>query len=108
MPELPEVETIKRDLESHVLGRTITEVVIHDTKVIRSPGSRQFVSRLKGKRIRGIRRHGKALIFIFENENFLMVQLGMTGQLIYGDEQDGGRVTFKLDNQKYLNYKDQR
>ena len=48
MPELPEVETIKRELEKAVLGKKITEVCVHNPAVIRQPAVDKFKKGLEG------------------------------------------------------------
>ncbi len=108
MPELPEVETIKRDLIKCLLGKTIKSVFVNDTMVVRQPDPKLFVKRLIGKTIVDIRRRGKAVIFELNNGDFLVVQLIMTGQLIYGKKLKTSRVIFELSDNKYLNYNDQR
>ena len=62
MPELPEVETIKRELVKAVLGRKITEVCVHNPAVIRQPSTEQFKKGLSGAGITNILRKAKVLI----------------------------------------------
>ena len=112
MPELPEVETIKNDLEKMILDKKITDVIIHRASVIKEPGMKKFKSILKNSRIRKIIRRGKLLaIEIITHQSeiyFLTVHLRMTGQLVYGREDPKSRVSFKLSNGFYLCYNDQR
>lgn len=83
MPELPEVETIRRDLTRVLRGKTIARVVVRRKKVIKS-NTQQFARQLRGRKIRSIERRGKLLIFSFDaKETFLLMHLKMTGQLIY-------------------------
>lgn len=83
MPELPEVETIKRDLEKTILGKKITEVCVHNPKVIREPGVAAFKKGLEGATIKNILRRAKLLILELSNGKFLAIHLKMTGQLVY-------------------------
>lgn len=92
MPELPEVETIRRGLLPKVRGRTIADVVIGDRKVLKSPPERLAAS-LAGRSIVDLRRRGKNLIFDLGRQR-LLFHLGMTGQLTFRDPgiEDGGFV----------------
>jgi formamidopyrimidine-DNA glycosylase len=83
MPELTEVETIRRDLEKEVVGKKIKEVVATGTRSIRRhKNKKEFVSRLEGRRITGIQRKGKYLLVKLEEGDVLVVHLGMSGQLL--------------------------
>lgn len=83
MPELPEVETIRRDLEKALLKRRIVGVEVKKPKLVRNTPA-QFKKALVGKSFTGIERRGKLLIFsLSDKKNFLLVHLKMTGQLIY-------------------------
>lgn len=82
MPELPEVETIRRDLEKEVLGKRIKAVEVSGLRSIRRHASKkQFTSRLEGTKIEGVSRRGKNLL-IDVGEDLLIVHLGMSGQLL--------------------------
>ncbi len=63
MPELPEVEVARASVEPLVAGRRITSVDLHRPTVIRRVPSRQFAAGLVGKRVKRVRRRGKALLF---------------------------------------------
>ncbi len=109
MPELPEVETIKRELEKAVLGKKIIEVCVHHPKVIRSPSAQKFKQGLSGATIKNILRKAKILILELSNGKSLVVHLKMTGQLIYpGQSQKQARVTFKFSGGETLDFNDQR
>jgi formamidopyrimidine-DNA glycosylase len=82
MPELPEAETIRRDLEKEVVGRRIKTVEVTGTRSIRRHGTKkQFVSRVEGQKIDGISRRGKNIL-ISLGDDWLVVHLGMSGQLL--------------------------
>jgi len=108
MPELPEVETIKRDLEKTILGKKITEVCIHHSAVVREPGPAAFKKELSGQKIVNILRKGKMLILELSNGRSLAVHLKMTGQLVYPGNAKVSRVSFRLSDGKYLDFNDNR
>ncbi len=108
MPELPEVETIVRDLAKRIVGRSIVGVDVLDSLVIRNQKPRQFVRLLVGQRILGVTRRGKAIVVALSGGQFLIVQLVMTGQLIYEGRSLHTRLSFLLSNKEYLHYNDQR
>lgn len=112
MPELPEVETIKRELERAICGQRIIGVTVNNAKVIKKPSAAKFVQLLKGARIKHILRKGKALIFSLSRgkrgQRFLLIHLRMTGQLIYPANGAKARVSFKLSNGRSLSFNDQR
>src|SRR3989344_417784 len=83
MPELPEVETIRRDLEGKIVRKKITDVEVRAKKIIKT-NLKEFVEALKGNQFTKIERKGKLLIFNLQTKDqFLLVHLKMTGQLIY-------------------------
>lgn len=82
MPELPEVETIRRELVKVLLGKKITNVEVVHKKAIKS-NLLSFKKDLLGKKIIGIDRIGKLLIIDIGQGKFLLIHLKMTGQLIY-------------------------
>jgi formamidopyrimidine-DNA glycosylase len=108
MPELPEVETIKRELERAVLGKKITGVVIHNPKVIKQPKPKGFCEGLKNNSIRKILRKGKLLIFELSSGKSLCIHLRMTGQLIYPGRDKSSRVSFKFSDGNILDFADRR
>lgn len=83
MPELPEVETVRNELEPLVVGRRITGVTLLWERTARDPGPEQFRARLTGQEITGIRRRGKYLIFSLSGGEYLVVHLKMTGALLH-------------------------
>ena len=114
MPELPEVETIKRDLQRIVLGKKITEVCVYKPTVIREPSPDIFKKSLKGLVIKKILRRGKLLILGLSNGSALTVHLKMTGQLVLRKklsnpgEAKNSRVAFHLSGGRVLDFNDQR
>jgi len=82
MPELPEVETIKRGLEKCIVGKKIQKLHILCEKSFQGePGA------VEGQKITGIRRRGKALLIELSNKLTVMVHLRMTGQMIHDGAQ---------------------
>ena len=79
MPELPEVETTRRGLVPHVVGRRIHDVVVRNRN-LRWPVPRDLAQRLRGEQVLAIRRRGKYLLFDCR-EGHLLVHLGMSGRL---------------------------
>jgi formamidopyrimidine-DNA glycosylase len=81
MPELPEVETVKRSLEKQVLNRVIEKVYISD-KRLREPYPKGLQNILKGREITKIERRSKYLL-IDVGAEYLVVHLGMSGKILY-------------------------
>ena len=126
MPELPEVETIRRDLSRKILSKKITDIQIKRQKVVQNQTA-YFKSVLIGSSFNKIKRVGKLLIFKIGNQKEdLLVHLKMTGQLIYqqGDKLTAGghnwppieeklpnkqtRVIFTFKDKSKLYFNDQR
>jgi len=86
VPELPEVETVRRGLEDHVVGRTVDTVrVLHPRAVRRQPaGAVEFETALAGRSLDSARRRGKYL-WLSVGEDALLAHLGMSGQLLMID-----------------------
>ena len=92
MPELPEVETIRRGLTRYLLGKKIVSVSVGVDKIVRGDTA-DFVSTLVGNSFVSIERRGKLLMFFLKQQDkVLLVHLKMTGQLIYqrGEEVVAG------------------
>ena len=100
MPELPEVETIRRGLQKSVINKKISNVKIYKKNLIKSSYSK-FVKTLSGDKFKKIQRRGKLLYFELDKNNlWLLIHLKMTGQLIYQDKSNliAGGHSFKSDN----------
>lgn len=108
MPELPEVETIKRELEKAVKGKKIRNVIVNNPKVIKEPKLGDFVNGFKNAVIKNIVRKGKLLILELSSGKSLTIHLRMTGQLIYPGNAKYSRVSFKLSDGKLLDFNDRR
>jgi formamidopyrimidine-DNA glycosylase len=84
VPELPEVEVVRRGLEREVVGRTIGAVTVTHPRAVRRhlPGGADFASRLAGRTIMAARRRGKYLWLPLDDGDALLAHLGMSGQLL--------------------------
>jgi formamidopyrimidine-DNA glycosylase len=108
MPELPEVETIKRDLEKVILGKRIIRIAVHNSRVIREPSIEKFKKGLEGAVVKKIGRKAKVLVLELSNAKSLVIHLKMTGQLVYPGNGKASRVSFYLSDGKILDFNDQR
>lgn len=86
MPELPEVETVRRTIAPRVEGRRIVSAEFRCLRVLRGGDPDAMAARLQGRRILKIGRRGKFLLFEIEGGLILLVHLGMTGKLLAGGE----------------------
>src|SRR5712691_6460416 len=84
MPELPEVETIARQLRELVVNRTISGFESRWVRLTEPEPAEVVAARLRGRRIRGVRRRGKFVVFDIDGGDALVVSLRMTGKLLYG------------------------
>ncbi len=84
MPELPEVEVVRRGLEREVVGRTIESVSVAHPRAVRRhlPGGADFEARLAGRTVTAARRRGKYLWLPLDDGDALLAHLGMSGQLL--------------------------
>ena len=112
MPELPEVETFKRYLDSTSLHQRITNVEVRDAYVLKNVSARELARRVKGRRLENSHRHGKHLFVRAGDKLWLRLHFGMTGSLHYlkHDEETPKttRVLFLFANNRRLAFDDQR
>lgn len=108
MPELPEVETIKRELEKTILHKEIVDIVINNPAVVKNIKIENFSKELKGVSVKNIIRKGKLLILELSSGKSLAIHLRMTGQLIYPGDPKQSRISFKISGGKWLDYRDRR
>src|SRR5438105_22634 len=110
MPELPEVETTRRGLLPQVVGRSVRDVVVRNPN-LRWPVPNDLRRRLRGERVRDVRRRGKYLLFDFPRGH-LLVHLGMSGRLTVVPEGTVPRkhdhVDLVLDDGRVLRFNDAR
>lgn len=89
MPELPEVEVVRRDLDAVWRDRTLTSVVVTGVRSVRrTPNPQHFVDRLTGARVRGTNRRGKHILVELDDGDVLVIHLRMSGQVLlaHGDD----------------------
>src|SRR5258706_14197356 len=83
MPELPEVEVLRRDLEKEVVGKKIKSVEVTGTRSVRRhKNKKEFIALLEGRKIVAVQRRGKYLVIRLDGPEALIVHLGMSGQLL--------------------------
>lgn len=92
MPELPEVEVVRRGLDAHVVDKTITAVRVHHPRAVRrhEAGPADLTARLLDSRITGTGRRGKYLWLTLDDGSALVVHLGMSGQMLLGTATSAG------------------
>ena len=110
MPELPEVETVRRRLEPHVAGRRLTQVEVRDAKLVGRDDARRVEERLTGRTILAIDRRGKYLLVRLDGEETLVSHLRMTGNwLLCADgEPKNTRAVLTLSDATVVAYADAR
>lgn len=89
MPELPEVETVRSQLQSVLPGRRLSEVQLVDPFILRDADAHEVPGLLEGRVVREVGRVGKFLVLPLTGGIFLTVHLGMTGQLLLLDPEEG-------------------
>ncbi len=111
MPELPEVETIRRGLEPLIANKVFTRPVLLFPGSIRHPEPDRFCEQLEGRRIIAVKRHGKYLLLELDC-GLLVVHLRMTGRLVYlekGEPPSGHlRVVLPFQDGSFLYFSDMR
>jgi formamidopyrimidine-DNA glycosylase len=113
MPELPEVETVRRQLEPGLVGRRFDRVRIDDPRLVRPYEPAEVAAELEGERVEAVERRGKYLIVRFESGRALLIHLRMTGSLLQaprGSLQDEPhrRAVVTLDDGSDVAYRDVR
>lgn len=123
MPELPEVEVVRRGLDTHVVDKTISAVRVHHPRAVRrhEAGPADLTARLLNSRIVGTGRRGKYLWLTLDDGSALVVHLGMSGQMLLGPamsasaksqqpepRNDHLRIAALLDDGTALSFVDQR
>lgn len=110
MPELPEVETVRRGLARELAGRRIEGVDWRGSR-LRGGASPRPLETLEGQRVKGIRRHGKFLLWDLSADT-LLAHLGMTGKLLFAEPGEAERphthLVLDLDDGRQLRFSDPR
>ncbi|MCG7593936.1 bifunctional DNA-formamidopyrimidine glycosylase/DNA-(apurinic or apyrimidinic site) lyase [Mycobacterium sp. PSTR-4-N] len=112
MPELPEVEVVRRGLAAHVTGRTVSAVRVHHPRAVRrhEAGPADLTARLLDMTITGTGRRGKYLWLTLSDGSAVVVHLGMSGQMLLGavPNENHLRIAVLLDDGTTLSFVDQR
>jgi len=113
VPELPEVETVRRQLEPVLVGRRFDRVEINDPRLVRPFEPVAVAADLEGERVAEVDRRGKYLIFRFESGRVLLVHLRMTGSFRHrrngaGEDDPHRRAVVRLDDGSDVTYRDVR
>lgn len=112
MPEMPELETIKRSLEPHIKGKKIKKITPLLDRQIKWPTPGEFIFHLLFHTIKSVERRGKYLILSMDNDILLIFHLRMTGQVVYCPENaptpNYARIVFDFLDGSSLVYADSR
>jgi formamidopyrimidine-DNA glycosylase len=112
MPELPEVETVRAQLEPLLVGRTFERVEILDARLTRPFDPAAVAAELKGEHVAALDRRGKYLVVRFESGRVLLIHLRMTGSLAHArdglPEDPHRRAVVRLDDGSDVTYRDIR
>jgi formamidopyrimidine-DNA glycosylase len=111
MPELPEVETLRRQLAAEVVGRTWSRVEARPSSLLRTP-AREVAARLTGARLERVERRGKVLLLGFGGDRTLLAHFGMSGQVLLAPPAalppDHRHLVAELDDGRLLVFRDPR
>jgi formamidopyrimidine-DNA glycosylase len=114
VPELPEVETIRRQLAARLRGRTIARVAVADPLLVSPEDPGEFAARVEGRRVESVGRRGKYLLVELDSGDTLAMHLRMTGRLHWraaaadGKEERFLRARIDLDDGSTLTFGDMR
>lgn len=113
MPELPEVETVRRQLDAVIRDRTITRVTVHDPLLVAPASPTAFRRTVSGSRIERVARRGKYLQVMLDSGDTLAMHLRMTGHLHYAADGRAPadrhrRARFGFDSGATLDFSDVR
>src|SRR5215831_20492848 len=112
MPELPEVETVRRMLAEHVVGRTVRTVSLSSHR-LRAPLAPASFRALAGRRVESVGRRGKYLFVHFDGDRTLLSHLGMSGRWLFSEKPPRDRLrhvhaTLSFADGSRLRYQDPR
>jgi formamidopyrimidine-DNA glycosylase len=113
MPELPEVETVRRQLEPALVGRRFEQVSIDDPRLVRPYEPAEVAAELQGEHVAAVERRGKYLVVRFESGRVLLIHLRMTGSLLCAPsgslpDDPHRRAVVTLDDGSDVAYRDVR
>lgn len=111
MPELPELETIRKQLDKELVGLSITDIWTDTPKMVR-PSPAEFLKRVKGQKITAVERRAKLLIIRLAGVENIVLHLRLSGQLFLHEPNDSKdpflHIVLKLSSGKELHLNDQR
>ncbi len=111
MPELPEVETVKKVLTNKIVNKKIESIDVVFDKLLKNTSKEEFSSKLKNQKIKEIKRYGKYLIISLE-KNDILIHLRMEGKLFYYDKKEEitkhDHIIFYFSDGSILKYNDVR
>ena len=113
MPELPEVESVRRQLEPALVGRSFERVSIDDPRLVRPYEPAEVAAELEGEHVAAVERRGKYLVVRFESGRVLLIHLRMTGSLLRAPNRSlpddpHRRAVVRLDDGSDVAYRDVR
>lgn len=108
MPELPETETIARDLEELIGGRSIVGVSVRRPDVLRGTKAASFKEALTGRAVDRVFRRAKTVVLQLSGDRYVLVTPRFTGSLQVAEPDEYGTVVFGLDDGRTLVYRDVR
>jgi formamidopyrimidine-DNA glycosylase len=112
MPELPEVEIVRANVERTCSGRVVLSVRVMDDGVLEGCTAKELASICRDRAIMGVHRHGKQMFIELDRGGFVTVHLGMTGDLIFRARREKpgkhDRMLFNFKDGSQLAYEDMR
>ncbi len=112
MPELPEVDQVRKTLIPHIVGKTIKEVEVRLPRMVQYPTATEFVAKAQGTKIESVTRRGKYLRLNLTKNRYILVHLRMTGALLAvkktQPEPSHGHIKFVLTGDENLWFTDIR
>lgn len=109
MPELPEVETIRKEIAPYIVGRKIKTVDILWDGMVKQPSPAEFKKLVTGRTVKDLTRRGKYLFFHLDKNGILMMHMKMTGSLLVNPENSRfTRAVLRLDDGTEIHFADAR
>ena len=112
MPELPEIETVRRVIGPQIVGRRVTEVSVRHPNVVGHPDPESFAEHLVGKTFTDMTRRGKSLTAILDDRSRMVMHMRMTGCLVVAPrdrpEEPHTHIVISLDDGNELRFSDTR
>ena len=112
MPELPEVETIRRQLDRTIKGAVIKDIKIRNIKPLKNVSKKKFIKLVKSTKISGTERRAKLLILNLSNKNNIIFYLKMTGRMLLVGKKEAPtkhtHIIFELSGLRNLFFEDYR